>query len=64
MFNFVVCRSEPYFDDELDQTMRKVSRVLQVFETEAEANAACDLFGRFEDDIRVVHVEWLDEPFR
>lgn len=64
MFNAAVCRTEAYFDDELDQTMRKVSQVLQVFDTHDAAEAACDLFGRFEDDIRVVHVLNIDEPFR
>lgn len=64
MFNYAVCRTTPYFDEGMDQTMRWVSQVLQVFETKQQAEVACDLFGRFEDDIRVVHVANLNETFR
>ncbi len=62
---FLLCEVESFFDEEQDQSMCKVSKPLQVFETLKEAEEACELFNPFYNfELRVVNSDNIDEIFR
>lgn len=62
---FVLCVVETFFDREQDQSMCRVSKPLQVFNTKEEAEVAEELFGSFYDyNLRVVAAHRLGEEFR
>lgn len=62
---FVLCEVETYFVPELDRSRNRVTKPLQVFKTEDEANAAWEIFNPFYDyNLCVVAADALDEEFR
>lgn len=62
---FIVCELESYFDNEMDQSMYKVSKPLQAFNTEAEAYEVLGMFNPFYNyDLRVVKSTDLKDVFR
>lgn len=66
---YLLCEVEQFFDEEFDGTLCKVSKVLQVFNTKAEANEAEALFdpsnfGDYDTVLRVVAEGNLRETFR
>lgn len=65
---WVLCIVESFFDDEQDQSMCRVVRPLQTFETEHEAERVYQVFWPFYDAlgeiIRVVEVDDLHKEFR
>ena len=62
---YVLCEVESYFDEELDQSMNKVVKPLQMFDTATEAEKAYDLFSPFYDyNVRVVPSNMLGQSFR
>lgn len=65
---FVLCVVEPFFDLQMDQTMHRVVRPLQMFESEEDALRASELFYPFyeaiDEPIRVVPADQIDEVFR
>lgn len=65
---FVLCVVETFFDREQDQTMCRVVRPLQVFESQDAAETAYGIFWPFYDDlsehIRIVEEGLLHTVFR
>ena len=62
---FIVCELESYFDNEMDQSMYKVSKPLQAFNTEAEADEVLEMFDPFYNyELRVVKSTDLNGAFR
>lgn len=63
--SYVLCELEAFFDEELDQSMHRVSRPLQVFATKEEALSAEELFCSFYDyNLHVVESTQLKTTFR
>ena len=64
-FNYAVCEVDCYFDTELDQVMCQVTKPLQLFANESEAEEAADIMGPFyEYSLRVVRVDEMHKHFR
>lgn len=66
---YLLCEVEQFFDAEFDGTLCKVSKVLQVFPTKAEAEEAETMFdpsnfGDYDTVLRVVAEGELQETFR
>lgn len=66
--NWCVCEVGMSFDKEFDGSLCRVKKVLQIFETEADAESAAAIFDPCRygepESIRVVHVSELDKSFR
>lgn len=66
---WAICEMESFFDKEQDQSMQRVTKVLQVFNTEKEADDAIDIFnpmrfGDYETILRVVSSDYLTDEMR
>lgn len=65
MANFYICETESYFCKERDRSIYKVSKPLQGFQTEKEAEDTCsDMQPFYGYDLRVVARDELGEEFR
>lgn len=66
---YLLCEVEQFFDEDFDGTLCKVRKVLQIFNSQHEAQEACCLFdpSNFDDYdtvIRVVAEGDLHKSFR
>ena len=66
---YCVCELTSFFDEEFDGSLKKVHRVLQVFDNKADADYALELFHlpRYDDEglhAEVVAENMLQETFR
>lgn len=65
MVKYVLCETESHFNIVQDETNYRVTRPLQVFDTQESADTAMELFNSFYDyTLAVVRSDQLDESFR
>lgn len=64
MFEYVVCEVSSHFDTVRDESMYKVVRPIQGFNTEEEADYWYDLIYPFYESIQVVKLANLNNCFR
>lgn len=64
-YNFALCTVLTHFDCEMDQSMCRVDKPLQLFETKQEADEAYEIMSPFYNwDLHVVHIGNMDSTFR
>lgn len=62
---YCVCEVDYEFNDAMQRSLCKVSKPLQIFDTDEQAELACDLMSPFYGyNLRVVPSDKLDEEFR
>lgn len=63
---YLLCEVEQFFDEDFDGTLCKVRKVLQIFDSECEANEAYRLFdpSNFDDYDTVIRVVAEDKLLR
>lgn len=62
---YLVCEVEHHFHEDIQRSLCRVTRPLQVFDTEEQAEEACELMTPFYNyDLRIVSEDVLHEEFR
>ena len=62
---YLVCEVEYEFHEDIQRSLCRVSKPLQVFDTEEQAGEAWELMNPFYGpDLRIVSSDMLDEEFR